>query len=106
MKRLLLAGVVGIVLPVGLVAWAVLMATLFPDSPRCGHYTGCLVFLADAWLIGRWVAIVLAWPLLYLMRVRPAWPVALVAAPFLVAIWQLADAVSPLARSSPSPSSC
>ena len=36
----------------------------------------------------------LAWPLLYLLRVRPAWPVAVLAAALLVAIWLLAEAVA------------
>ena len=92
-KRLVLAGVVGIILPVGLFAWATLMATLFPDSPQCGEYTGCLGFLIQAWAIGRWVVIVLAWPLLHLLRVRPSWPVAILAALFLMAIWRLAEAL-------------
>ncbi|WP_153054425.1 hypothetical protein [Planomonospora sphaerica] len=92
-RRLVLAGVVGILLPLGLFGWAWLMATLFPDSPLCGHYTGCLGFLVQAWAVGRWVAIVLAWPLLYLLRIRPAWPVALLAALFLATIWRLAEAL-------------
>ncbi|GAT69994.1 hypothetical protein PS9374_05674 [Planomonospora sphaerica] len=92
-RRLVLAGVVGILLPVGLFGWAWLMTRLFPDSPQCGHYTGCLGFLVQAWTVGRWVAIVLAWPLLYLLRVRPAWPVALLAALFLATIWRLAEAL-------------
>ncbi|MFI6321889.1 hypothetical protein ACIBG8_30445 [Nonomuraea sp. NPDC050556] len=91
-RRVVLAGLVGVLLPAGLLGWSFLMATLFPDSSRCGEYTGCLGFLVDAWEVGRWVAVVLAWPLLHLLRVRPAWPVALLAALFLAAIWQLAQA--------------
>jgi hypothetical protein len=87
------AVLVGIVLPVGLLAWAAVMATLFPDSPRCGHL-GCLGFLQDAWETGRWVAIVVAWPLLRLLRVRPSWPVAVLGAVLLVVIWQVATALS------------
>ncbi|MFF4618385.1 hypothetical protein [Nonomuraea jabiensis] len=39
--------------------------------------------------MGRWLVPVLAWPLLGLSRVRPAWPVALVAPLFLVPLWEL-----------------
>ncbi|MBG0813101.1 hypothetical protein [Planomonospora sp. ID82291] len=92
-KRFVLAGVVGILLPIGLFGWAWLMVRLFPDSPQCGHYTGCLGFLVQAWTVGRWVAIVLAWPLLYLLRIRPSWRVAVLAALFLVTIWRLAEAL-------------
>ncbi|MCT9931018.1 hypothetical protein N5079_12395 [Planotetraspora sp. A-T 1434] len=92
-KRMLLAGVVGIILPVSLLAWALLMVTLFPESAQCGEYTGCLGYLVAAWVAGRWVAIAVAWPLLFLLRVRPAWPVAILAALFLMAIWRLADAL-------------
>jgi hypothetical protein len=91
-RQIVAAGAVGIILPVGLVAWAQVMAELFPDS--CGHYTGCLYLFVQAWQVGRWIAIVLAWPLLYLLRVRPAWPVAVLAAALLVAIWLLAEAVA------------
>ncbi|GGS96032.1 hypothetical protein GCM10010156_62810 [Planobispora rosea] len=40
---------------------------------------------------GPLAAIILAWPLLYLLRVRPAWTVALVAPVFLMPIWRLAE---------------
>ena len=95
-RRIVLAGVVGILIPVGLFAWGMVMAALFPDSRVCGEYTGCFGFLAQAWEVGRWIAIVLAWPVLYLLRVRPAWPVAVLAALFLVAIWRFAEALWPL----------
>ncbi|WP_345572316.1 hypothetical protein [Nonomuraea rosea] len=88
--RLLPAAVAGIILPVGLFAWAALMTRFFPDSHHCGEYTGCIGFLAEAWDVGRWVAIVLAWPLLHLLRVRPAWPVAVLAGAFLLVIWWVA----------------
>ncbi|MEV4111641.1 hypothetical protein [Nonomuraea sp. NPDC049695] len=90
---------VGIILPVGLLAWAASMAILFPDSPQCGEYTGCFGYVVQAWEIGRWVAIVLAWPILYLLRVRPSWPVAVLAALFLVVIWQFAEALLPVSLS-------
>ncbi|MEU8245188.1 hypothetical protein [Nonomuraea sp. NPDC048916] len=92
-RRIVMAGVVGSILPVALLAWVALMTRLFPDSPQCGEYTGCLGYLVQAWEVGRWVAIVLAWPLLHLLRVRPSWPVAILAALFLTAIWQVAEAL-------------
>ncbi|MET9064459.1 hypothetical protein [Streptosporangium sandarakinum] len=49
------------------------------------------------------MAIVLAWPLLYVLRVRPAWPVAIAGGLFLVAIWEFAlSSVPPWASSSTS----
>ncbi len=84
---------VGVILPVVLLGWVAMMARLFPDSPQCGPYTGCLGYLVQAWEVGRWVAIALAWPLLYLLRVRPSLPVAILAALFLTAIWQVAEAM-------------
>jgi hypothetical protein len=91
-KRMVLAGAVGIILTVGLFAWTALMPALFPDSRFCGEYTGCLGLLVLAWEVGRWVVIVLAWPLLYLLRVRPSLPVAVLAALLLMAIWRFAEA--------------
>ncbi|MEV5556262.1 hypothetical protein AB0L44_21630 [Nonomuraea wenchangensis] len=92
-KRVVLACGVGIILPLALVAWAVAMTALFPDSDLCGEYTGCLGYLQQAWEVGRWVAAVAAWPLLRLVGVRPAWPVAIVAVPLLVVIWQVVEAL-------------
>ncbi|MEU7858782.1 hypothetical protein [Nonomuraea sp. NPDC049141] len=89
---MVLAWAVGIILTVGLIAGTVLTITLFPDSPYCGEYTGCLGLLVHAWEVGRWVVIVLAWPLLYLLRVRPSLPAAALAALLLMAIWQFAEA--------------
>ena len=94
--RMVLAGGVGILLTVGLFAWTVLMTELFPDSPHCGEYTGCLGVLVQTWEVGRWVAIGLAWPLLYVLRVRPSLPVAILAALILMAIWRFAEAGSVL----------
>lgn len=88
-----MAGVAGIILPAGLLAWTALMTGPLPESPRCGEYTGCLGFLVQARLVGRWGAIFLAWPLPHLLRMRPAWPVATVAALFLVTIWTIAEAL-------------
>ncbi|MEZ7127806.1 hypothetical protein ACBR40_20990 [Nonomuraea sp. AD125B] len=92
-KRVALACVVGIILPLAVVGWAMAMAALFPDSSLCGEYTGCLGYLQPAWDVGRWVAAVVAWPLLWLVGVRPAWPVAVVAVPLLVVIWLVVEAL-------------
>ncbi|PRX60009.1 hypothetical protein B0I32_118151 [Nonomuraea fuscirosea] len=80
------AGTILILVPLGVL---LLLAALSDDS-RCGHF-GCVGLLADAWKVGSWAAIVLAWPLLHLFRVRPAWPVAVLAPFFLVPIWELAE---------------
>ncbi|MET8984464.1 hypothetical protein ABZW49_03340 [Nonomuraea wenchangensis] len=92
-KRVALACGVGIILPLALVAWMVGMVTLFPDSFLCGEYTGCLGYLQLAWEVGRWVAAVVAWPLLWLVGVRPAWHVTALAMPLLVGIWQVVEAL-------------
>ena len=86
-RRILLAGVAGVVLPAALLGWAYLMTAFRGDS--CGHL-GCVGFVAVGWEVGRWVAVALGWPLLYLLRVRPAWIVAVTATAFLVAIWYYA----------------
>ncbi|MGW3342859.1 hypothetical protein ACWDA3_06110 [Nonomuraea rubra] len=88
-ERLVAAGLAGIILPFVQFGWLLLAATLSDDS-RCGHF-GCVGLLADAWTVGNWASIVLAWPLLHLLRVRPAWAVAALAPFFLVPIWALAD---------------
>jgi hypothetical protein len=92
-RRVALAGMVGIILPVALLGWVFLMVQLFPNSSQCSEYFGCLGYLFLAWEYGRWIAVALAWPLLHLMRVRPAWPVAVLAALFLTAVWKLAEAL-------------
>ncbi|MEV0820840.1 hypothetical protein [Nonomuraea rubra] len=93
-QRIAVATVVGgITLPAVLLAWVVVMSMISPDSPQCSEYLGCLVYLEQAWKIGRWVSLVVAWPLLHLLRVRPSWPVAIVAGVFVAAIWQVADAL-------------
>ncbi|WP_156045851.1 hypothetical protein [Herbidospora cretacea] len=83
----------GIVLPVALLVGMGLLTRLYPDSQYCGEYTGCFGYLVLAWEVGRWVAVVLAWPLLRLLQVRPALPVAVLAALFLTAVWQVALAM-------------
>ncbi|SDJ50697.1 hypothetical protein SAMN05421874_10232 [Nonomuraea maritima] len=91
-KRLVVAGVVGLVLSSCVVAVMVVVSLLPADSRHCGPF-GCLgVFqqLVDIWDIGRWVAIVLAWPLLRAVGVRPAWLVALLAVPVLLVTWWVA----------------
>ncbi|WP_431918638.1 hypothetical protein [Nonomuraea jabiensis] len=86
-ERVVVAGVVGAFLPFLHLGWALLGAAL-ADPAQCGHF-GCLGPFAEAWEMGRWLVPVLAWPLLGLLRVRPAWPVALVAPLFLVPLWEL-----------------
>ncbi|GAB2470902.1 hypothetical protein GCM10027187_43720 [Streptosporangium sandarakinum] len=88
--RMIRAGVVGMILPVLLLAVGLLSMDVFAGSRLCEKSSGCLALLFYVLAVGRWVAIVLAWPLLYFLRVRSAWPVAAVAAPFLVAIWEIA----------------
>ncbi|MEU8058649.1 hypothetical protein [Microbispora bryophytorum] len=55
------------------------------------HHFGCVGRLADAWTVGNWAAVVLAWPLLHLLRLCPAWSVAVLAPFFLVPIWEFAN---------------
>ncbi|MFI7466802.1 hypothetical protein [Nonomuraea sp. NPDC049646] len=87
--RLVLAAVAGGVLTAALLAWTFLMPVLMPSSQAryCGEYTGCLGYLFVTWEYGRWIALVAAWPLLRLLRVRPSWQVALTAALYLPAVW-------------------
>ncbi|MER6003592.1 hypothetical protein ABT120_33815 [Nonomuraea angiospora] len=86
-ERVVFAGVVGAILPFLHFGWALLGAVL-ADTSRCGHF-GCIAPFVEAWEVGRWLVPVVAWPLLGLLRVRPAWPVALVAPLFLVPLWEL-----------------
>ncbi|WP_067129470.1 hypothetical protein [Microtetraspora malaysiensis] len=88
-ERLVAAGLAGLILPFVQFGWLLLVAAL-SDTSHCGHF-GCVGQLADAWTVGNWVAVALAWPLLHLLRVRPAWSVAVLAPFFLVPIWELAD---------------
>lgn len=81
-RRAVLAGLAGLILPVSLLAWSIGLALFVQSDNMCG-LLGCLGYLSLAWRIGRWVALVLAWPLLHLLGVRPAAPVALVGA----ALW-------------------
>ncbi|WP_346102237.1 hypothetical protein [Nonomuraea maheshkhaliensis] len=88
-ERVVAAAFAGTLLTLVPLGWLLVLTALTDDS-RCGHY-GCVGLLADAWTAGRWAAVVLAWPLLHLFRVRPAWPVAVLAPFFLVPIWELAE---------------
>ncbi|MEV5888279.1 hypothetical protein [Nonomuraea fuscirosea] len=80
------AGTILILVPIG----ALLLVAALSDDSRCGHF-GCVDLLADAWKVGSGAAVVLAWPLLHLFRVRPAWPVAVLALFFLVPFWEFAE---------------
>jgi len=86
-RRVALAGLAGGMLPFVHFGWMFLTLTLADLSP-CGQL-GCAGEITTAWEAGRWVALVLAWPLLHLLGVRPAWPVALSAPVFLLPIWVL-----------------
>ncbi|MFG6195341.1 hypothetical protein [Nonomuraea sp. JJY05] len=86
-ERVVVAGVAGAILPFLHIGWA-LLASALADPSQCGHF-GCIALFVEAWEMGRWVVPVLAWPLLGLLRVRPAWHVALVAPLFLVPLWEL-----------------
>lgn len=88
-ERVVAAGLAGIILPFIQFGWLLIVAALSDDS-RCGHF-GCVGQLADTWMVAKWAAVVLAWPLLRLLRVRPAWIVAVLAPFFLVPIWELTD---------------
>jgi hypothetical protein len=89
--RAMLAGSAGLALPVSLLFWMAAVAMVVPSDRACGLF-GCLGYVFLAWEGGRWAALVLAWPLLHLLRVRPAFPVALGGAALLVLIWELAAA--------------
>ncbi|MET9064472.1 hypothetical protein [Streptosporangium sandarakinum] len=90
-RRLLLAALTGAILTALLVGAAFLMMRALTDSGTCEQSFACLGAIGFTWVVGRWVAVILAWPLLYLLRVRPAWPVAVAAVLFLVAIWRFAQ---------------
>ncbi|MGN9840208.1 hypothetical protein ACTMTI_18995 [Nonomuraea sp. H19] len=90
-QRVVSAGLAGAIIPFLHFGWMLLVLALTgTGTSRCG-LLGCLGQIADAWESGRWASLVLAWPLLYLLRVRSAWPVALAAPFFLVPLWELAD---------------
>ncbi|RVX45458.1 hypothetical protein EDD27_8259 [Nonomuraea polychroma] len=89
-RSLILAGLVGVILPAILLIWTFIWSELFPE--RCSEYTGCLIYLEMAWDPGRWIAVALAWPLLLVLRIRPAWIIAGVATLYLTAIWEYATA--------------
>ncbi|GIH78902.1 hypothetical protein Plo01_53310 [Planobispora longispora] len=83
------AGLAGIILPFIVLAGVFAAVALLPEPEQCGHF-GCLQVIGHAW-VGGLAAIVLAWPLLHLLRVRPAWTVALAAPVFLMPVWRLAE---------------
>ena len=88
-ERAVAAALAGIILPFVQFGWLLLVAALSHET-RCGHF-GCIGLLIDAWTVSTWAMLVLAWPLLHLLRVRPAWPVAVLAPFFLVPLWELVD---------------
>ena len=72
------AGVAG---GLGLVLWLVALAgsrSHVTSGLTCTGPWGCLGLAIIASLAGFLAVVILAWPLLYAARVRPAWPVALI----------------------------
>jgi hypothetical protein len=72
------AGVAG---GLGLVLWLVALAgyrSHVTSGLTCGGPWGCLGLAIIASLASLLAIVILAWPLLYAARVRPAWPVALI----------------------------
>ncbi|WP_162641828.1 hypothetical protein [Streptosporangium sp. 'caverna'] len=90
-ERLVAAGLVGVIMPFIVLAWVVLMVVLFNDTDEYNRHFELSGLFTNVF-VGGCIAIVLAWPLLYLLRVRPAWPVAILAVFFLAVIWQLSKA--------------
>jgi hypothetical protein len=90
-ERVVSAGLVGVIAPFILMAWVVLMTVLFNDVDEYNRHFEFSALVVNV-LTGGCVAVVLAWPLLHLLRVRPAWPVAILAVFFLAVIWQLSKA--------------
>ncbi|NRQ31879.1 hypothetical protein HII36_08505 [Nonomuraea sp. NN258] len=88
-RRLVAAGAVGLILPVLLVGASFVLMSYGEENGRCGHF-GCAQVLIWLWEPGRWLAVAAGWPLLRLFHVRPAWRVTVVAAFFLVALWEFA----------------
>ncbi|MEW9555615.1 hypothetical protein [Nonomuraea sp. NPDC050783] len=77
------AGLAGALLPFVQAGWTLLVLALtaesrWPVPPQ------------QAWESGRWAVLVLVWPLLCLLKVRPAWPVALAGPAFLLPVQLLA----------------
>jgi hypothetical protein len=65
----------------GLILWLGALAgsrSHFTSGPACGGPAGCLELDIFASLAALLAIVILAWPLLYAARVRPAWPVALI----------------------------
>lgn len=70
----------------GLIFWLVLhVASRSHVGLTCGGGGGCLFLAIVGVLAGLVAIIVLAWPLLHLAGVRPAWPVALLG-PFIAIV--------------------
>ncbi|MEV4807763.1 hypothetical protein AB0K18_47880 [Nonomuraea sp. NPDC049421] len=88
-RRLLLGALAGFTLTALLAVVAVLIARLFPGSRYCSEYLGCLGLLVESLRTGRWAMTLLAWPLLHLLGIRPAWPAAVLGLLLLMALWAL-----------------
>ncbi|MFC4011177.1 hypothetical protein ACFOY2_28395 [Nonomuraea purpurea] len=81
--RLGMAGLAGALAPLVHLAGTLVIALAATDPQKCGHF-GCFGGLVEMWTAWPWVEIGLAWPLLRIMGVRPAWPVALTVPVFLI----------------------
>ncbi|MET8864158.1 hypothetical protein ABZW11_14525 [Nonomuraea sp. NPDC004580] len=88
-RRLLLGALAGLALTALLAVVAIAMVRLFPNSRFCGEFLGCLGLLVETLRTGRWVMALLAWPLLHLLGIRPAWPTAVLGLLLLMALWAL-----------------
>ncbi|MCK2216306.1 hypothetical protein MF672_021235 [Actinomadura sp. ATCC 31491] len=77
-QQVALAGLAGAVLPLAYAGWTLLLFALGGDAAPPASPG-----VAEP---GWWATLVLAWPLLHLLRVRPAWPVALAAPVFLLPV--------------------
>lgn len=83
---LLRAVTAGALLPLVAAVAALLLFVLLPCSERA-----CVTLLDSAADAALWIAAALGWPLLYLLKVRPAWSVAALGALFMAVIWQFAE---------------
>ncbi|MFI6478112.1 hypothetical protein ACIBH1_09280 [Nonomuraea sp. NPDC050663] len=86
-ERVVFAGLVGVGFPIVLVASVLVAAAVFPGVAS-GSY-GWLGLLDTVWGYGPWVAVLIAWPLLRALRIRPAWAAAALASICLHGLWTM-----------------
>ncbi|MFI6323187.1 hypothetical protein ACIBG8_37055 [Nonomuraea sp. NPDC050556] len=80
--QLLKATAAGVLLPLVIAAATIVLFAVTPCAEQ-----GCFSVLDGAGERALWIAAFLGWPLLYLVRVRPAWPVAVMGALFMMVAW-------------------